>query len=201
MNQQHPNQQHGLDSQGFPLKPKKKHTGLKVMAGIFGFLVVVGIAGSIGGGNSTAPQSTLPNVVKTTSAPATTAPAAPKVTTEAPEVTTEPETTEPEQPSMTNSQEQAVRSAEQYLSVMSFSRKGLIRQLSSSAGAGFSTKDATFAVEHLKVDWNEQAAKSAKEYLSVTSFSRAGLIRQLSSSAGAGFTHAQAVYGVNKAGL
>jgi hypothetical protein len=198
MNQQHPNNQHGLDSQGFPLEPKKKHTGLKIAAGIFGFLVVIGVASSLSDANDPSPNVTIPNVVTTTNPPATTAPAAPEVTTEAP---AEPETTEPEAPSMTNSQEQAVRSAEQYLSVMSFSRKGLIRQLSSSAGAGFSTKDATFAVDYLTVDWNEQAAKSAKEYLSVTSFSRAGLIRQLESSAGAGFTHAQAVYGVNKAGL
>lgn len=115
----------------------------------------------------------------------TTAPPAPKVT----------------KPSMTASQEQAVGAAESYLEFTAFSRKGLIRQLSSDAGEGFSVADATFAVDHIKVNWNEQAARSAKSYLEMTHFSRAGLIRQLESSAGEGFTHAQAVYGVNKAGL
>jgi len=105
------------------------------------------------------------------------------------------------QPSMTKSQEQAIGSAESYLAFTAFSRKGLIRQLSSDAGEGFSVADATYAVDHIKVDWNEQAAKKAREYLAMTHFSRAGLIRQLESDAGEGFTHRQAVYGVTKAGL
>jgi hypothetical protein len=62
-------------------------------------------------------------------------------------------------------------------------------------------KDATFAVDHVKVNWNEQAARSARSYLELTHFSRAGLIRQLESDSGEGFTHRQAVYGVTKAGL
>lgn len=193
MNPYQPSQP-GLDSQGFPLKPKKKHTGLKIFAGIIGGLVLIGVASSLSSVNDPTPRATVPNVVKTTSTPATEAPAVPEVTTEAPA-----ETTEPEKPSMTKSQEQAVGSAESYLELTAFSRKGLIQQLSSSA-VGFSKADATFAVDHIKVDWNEQAAKSAKSYLELTNFSRAGLIQQLSSDA-VGFTHAQAVYGVNKAGL
>jgi hypothetical protein len=209
MNQQHPNQpfRPGLDSQGFPLKPKKKHKVRNVLLVIgAGFVVMVGGCTAIvaGSGTDAARQAgdPLPNVVKTTAAPkpAATKPAAP-ATTEAPAPTTEPETTEPEVPSMTNSQEQAVGSAESYLSFTAFSRKGLIRQLSSSAGEGFSVADATYAVDHIKVNWNEQAAKSAQSYLKMTHFSRKGLIRQLESSAGEGFTHAQAVYGVTKAGL
>jgi hypothetical protein len=104
-------------------------------------------------------------------------------------------------PQLTASQEQAVGSAQSYLELSAFSRKGLIKQLSSSYGEGFSVKDATFAVDYLKVDWNEQAAKKAKEYLALQHFSRAGLIKQLESRYGEQFTHAQAVYGVNKAGL
>jgi hypothetical protein len=104
-------------------------------------------------------------------------------------------------PAMTKSQEQAIGSAEQYLAYTAFSRKGLIHQLSSDAGEGFSVADATFAVDHVKVNWNEQAAKKAKEYLSYAHFSRQGLIHQLESDAGEGFTHRQAVYGVTKAGL
>jgi hypothetical protein len=102
---------------------------------------------------------------------------------------------------MTAGQIQATRSAQQYLSFEAFSRKGLIQQLSSSAGSGFSVADATYAVDHLKVNWNDQAVKAAKQYLQMMSFSHNGLVEQLSSSAGSGFTHAQAEYGVNGAGL
>ena len=104
-------------------------------------------------------------------------------------------------PKMTNSQEQAVKSAETYLAMTAFSRSGLIRQLSSAAGEGFPKADATYAVDHITVNWNEEAAKSAKAYLDMSAFSRAGLIQQLESSAGEGYTHAEAVYGVTKAGL
>ena len=104
-------------------------------------------------------------------------------------------------PSETVSQKNARESAESYLDYQAFSRQGLIRQLSSSAGEGFSRADAIYAVNHIDVDWNEQAAKAAKQYLETQSFSRAGLIRQLESSAGEGFTHAQAVYAVNQVGL
>jgi hypothetical protein len=104
-------------------------------------------------------------------------------------------------PEFTVSQEQAIESAESYLDFSAFSRLGLIDQLSSEYGEGFSTADATFAVDHITVDWNEQAAKSAKSYLEFSSFSRAGLIDQLVSEYGEQFTQEQAVYGVNQTGL
>lgn len=102
---------------------------------------------------------------------------------------------------MTTSQQQAIGAAEDYLSLTAFSRRGLIDQLSSEYGSGFSKADAAFAVDHIKVNWNEQAAKAAKSYLELTHFSRSGLIQQLTSKYGAQFTRAQAIYGVNKAGL
>ena len=98
-------------------------------------------------------------------------------------------------------QKNALESAKQYLETQAFSRKGLIEQLSSKYGEGYSKADATWAVDHLKVNWNEQAYRAAKEYLDTMPFSRAGLIQQLESPAGGGFTHAQAVYGATKAGL
>ena len=102
---------------------------------------------------------------------------------------------------LTAGQSNAIRSAQDYLRLMAFSRAGLIRQLSSSYGEGYSVADATFAVDYLNVDWNAQAAKSAKDYLALEPFSRDGLIRQLESSFGEGFTHDQAVYGVTASGL
>lgn len=101
----------------------------------------------------------------------------------------------------TLSQQNALRSAEQYLETSAFSEAGLIEQLSSEAGSKYPHADAVFAVEHLHVNWNEQAVKAAKEYLSTSSFSCQGLIEQLSSEAGSKFTVAQAEYAANKVGL
>ena len=130
------------------------------------------------------------NVAAASDAVANTTPDAPEASGDGGEGTSE-----------TAGQENARRSAEKYLDFSAFSRKGLIQQLSSSAGEGFSRADAIYAVNHIDVDWNEQAAKSAKNYLDQSAFSRQGLIEQLSSEYGDGFTHAQAVYGVNQTGL
>lgn len=101
---------------------------------------------------------------------------------------------------LTRSQANAVRSAEQYLSMTGFSRDGLIEQLSSDAGEGYSVADATAAVDSLTVDWNENAARSARQYLSMSGFSCKGLIEQLSSDAGDKYTVEQATYGAHQAG-
>lgn len=99
----------------------------------------------------------------------------------------------PAREQVTSSQRNAIQSAKDYLEISAFSRSGLIEQLEYE---GYSTEDATFAVDSLNTDWNEQAARSAKEYLKLTSFSRTGLIEQLEYE---GFTRAQAEYGVNAA--
>jgi hypothetical protein len=104
-------------------------------------------------------------------------------------------------PDMTVSQENAIAAANDYLDFGSFSRAGLIDQLSSKYGEGFPKADAIYAVNHIDVNWNEQAAQAAQDYLDTGSFSRAGLIKQLSSQYGDKFTRAQAVYGVNQVGL
>jgi hypothetical protein len=101
---------------------------------------------------------------------------------------------------LTFSQMNAARSARQYLKMSGFSRDGLIQQLSSDAGDGYSVSDATAAVDSLDVDWNENAARSARQYLEMTGFSCQGLIEQLSSSAGDKYTREQAEYGASQAG-
>jgi hypothetical protein len=101
---------------------------------------------------------------------------------------------------LTAPQKNAVRSAEQYLRMTGFSRDGLIQQLSSDAGDGYSVSDATAAVDSLSVDWNENAARSARQYLNMSGFSCKGLIQQLSSSAGDKYTVEQATYGARQAG-
>jgi hypothetical protein len=190
--------------QPFQQPPKKKHTlrtVLIVIGALFAVLIVIGALASgtkpAAEKNAPAPSVTTQPSVQPSIAPETTVaePTAPSVK---PSVKPSPKVTKP---AMTKSQEQAIGAAEQYLSFKAFSRKGLIAQLSSSYGEGFSKADATYAVDHITVSWNEQAAKAAKEYLSMQHFSRSGLIEQLESAYGDGFTHAQAVYGVNKAGL
>lgn len=102
--------------------------------------------------------------------------------------------------SLTSPQENAARSAKQYLGISGFSRSGLIGQLSSDAGDGYAEADATAAVDSLNVDWNEQAARSAKQYLQISGFSCQGLIEQLSSSAGDKYSNSEASYGAKQAG-
>ena len=93
----------------------------------------------------------------------------------------------------TAGQENAIESAESYLDYSAFSRQGLIEQLEYEE---FSTADATFAVDHVTVDWNAEAVESAKSYLEYSSFSKSGLIEQLEYE---GFTPAQAQYGADMA--
>jgi hypothetical protein len=97
-------------------------------------------------------------------------------------------------PQLTIGQENALRTAADYLDYSSFSRSGLIGQLEFE---GFSTADSTWAVDNLTVDWNEQAAKTAQDYLDYSSFSRSGLIDQLIFE---GYTSEQAEYGVTQVG-
>ena len=102
--------------------------------------------------------------------------------------------------SLSQQQQNAVRSASNYLSMSGFSRDGLINQLSSSYGDGYSIVDARAAVDSLSINWNEQAARSAQQYLSMMGFSCSGLINQLSSDAGDKYTVSQATYGAQLSG-
>ena len=101
---------------------------------------------------------------------------------------------------LTGPQQNAVRSAQAYLDLSGFSRDGLIHQLSSSFGDGYSVADATAAVDSMNVDWNRQAVRAARQYLDLQGFSCSGLIRQLSSDAGDRYTRSQAEYGARQAG-
>jgi hypothetical protein len=104
---------------------------------------------------------------------------------------------------MTNGQYQAVTAAQDYLSDgQGFSYHGLLQQLTSNYGSGFSASDAEFAINYLSPDWDAQAVISAKGYLSDgEGFSRSSLIQQLTSDYGSGFTEAQAEYAADKVGL
>ena len=87
----------------------------------------------------------------------------------------------------------ALEQAYSYLNAMAFSYSGLIEQLEYE---GYSTEEATYAVDNCGADWKEQAVRKAEEYLKSMSFSKSGLIEQLEYE---GFTHEQAVYGADQA--
>ncbi|MGC5222698.1 Ltp family lipoprotein [Micromonospora sp. DT81.3] len=101
----------------------------------------------------------------------------------------------PVEPSvLTQTQQNAVALAKEYLKYLSFSRLGLIEQLGYE---GFSTADATVGVDHAGADWRSEAVEGASLYLDEWSFSRSGLIEQLEFES---FSTADATYGVDHAG-
>ncbi len=98
-----------------------------------------------------------------------------------------------------NWDQQAVAAAGGYLSEgQGFSEQGLLQQLTSVNGSGFTQAQAEYAVSNLHPDWNAQAVDAAKGYLQLGGFSQASLLQQLTSSDGGGFTQAQAEYAVNQ---
>lgn len=88
-------------------------------------------------------------------------------------------------------EQNALKTAQSYLKYSSFSYSGLIKQLEYE---GYSTEEATFAVDHVGADWSEQALLSAQSYLKYSSFSYSGLVKQLEYE---GFSNEEAVYGVD----
>lgn len=155
-----------------PQTPKRRsiRTAGIISGSILSLTILVG---GLAGCGSAGPDQ----IAEPATTPAPTAPAEPK----APE--------SPAEPDMTRSQEQAVRAAENYIKTMPFSKKGLIKQL---VYEQFSEADATFAVNHIEVDWKEQAVKAAQNYLDTMPFSQADLVDQLKYE---GFTQAQAEHG------
>lgn len=95
----------------------------------------------------------------------------------------------------TLSQKNAVKSAQNYLEFMAFSKSGLIKQLEYE---GYSEEDSTYAANQITVDWKEQAVKSGKSYLEIMPFSRDGLMKQLKYE---GFTDEEAEYAVSETGF
>jgi hypothetical protein len=165
-----------------------------IVTALFALVLLIVLTACGGTEPDPASATTEPVPVETIEpAPAPVAEPAPEPTVE-PEPTPEPEP-EPVKPEFTLAQEQAIGSAQDYLSFTAFSKSGLVDQL---VYEGFSKSDAEFAVEHITVDWNEQAVKSADAYLDLMHFSRSGLIEQLEYE---GYSTKQATYAVDQLGL
>jgi hypothetical protein len=99
---------------------------------------------------------------------------------------------------MTSGQENALQAGQNYVDTMPFSKAGLIQQLSSPAGDGYSKADATFAANNVDADWKAEAVEAAENYMDTMPMSKDQLIQQLSSSAGDKFTKAEATYAANQ---
>lgn len=155
-------------------------------------LMLIGLS-TMGGGTET--NSELPNDEAT---PSLEELSSDKIST----IETSPnDSLEDESTKLTVAQQNAVRSAESYISFSGFSRQGLIDQLSSEYGDQYSVEDATFAVDSLNIDYDEQAERSAESYLEFSGFSCQGLIDQLSSDFGDKYTPNQARNGAKAVGI
>lgn len=152
-------------------------------------IVMVGASTTSGGGADSTPTGTDSSVSQSNDKGTS----GKEQTKAAPTTVTEVE--EEAAPAETASQENARRSAEDYISMTPFSHEGLIKQLEFE---GYSTKDAAYGVDSLGANWNEQAAKSGEDYLDMSAFSRQGLIDQLEFE---GYTPKQAAYGATQNGL
>lgn len=97
-------------------------------------------------------------------------------------------------PAASLSQSNALNQANRYLSLMHFSRSGLISQLEYE---GYPTEDATYAADSCGADWYAQALGKGQDYLSMSAFSYSGLIEQLQYE---GFSYDEAAYAANNCG-
>ena len=85
-----------------------------------------------------------------------------------------------------------VRTPPRHCEVVSshISKKGLFDQLTSEYGEGFAKQDVTFALNHVKDDYNAEAREAAESYLDSGHFSHNSLMDQLTSEYGEQFTSA-----------
>lgn len=88
--------------------------------------------------------------------------------------------------------ENALRSAENYIDFMGFSKQGLRDQLDYE---GYSKKAIKYAVDNVDADWKEECVESAESYLSFMSFSERELRDQLEYE---GYTKKQINYAIDK---
>lgn len=169
------------------------------------WIILVVLTGKSGSSISKDTQQKAQATIPTVEAEETTTPDIKTEVADIQEEITEPIPESDPLENFTLSQKNAIKAAQDYLEFQSFSRAGLIHQLSSEYGSQFPEEDAVFAVEYLEqnnlVDWNEQAVKAAQSYLENQNFSRDGLIQQLSSEYGSQFTPEQAEYAVDQIGL
>ena len=93
---------------------------------------------------------------------------------------------------------QALKSAQNYIDVMAFSKQGLYDQLTSEYADKYSDEAAQYAIDNVKADYKEEAVEAAKNYLDTMSFSKEGLKDQLTSQYADKYTEEEAQYAIDK---
>ena len=93
---------------------------------------------------------------------------------------------------------QALKSAQNYIDVMAFSKQGLYDQLTSEYAEKYSDEAAQYAIDNVKADYKEEAVEAAKNYLDTMSFSKEGLKNQLTSQYADKYTEEEAQYAIDK---
>lgn len=150
----------------------------KILTGIIGFFLLVGIVSAASGGTDTnTSNSTTPTSNETTQK-------------------TETKPAEKQEPAVPAEYKSALTKAEQYSNTMHMSKQGIYDQLTSDYGEKFSKDAAQYAVDNLKADYNANALVKAKEYQKTMSMSPAAIHDQLTSAAGEKFTKAEADYAI-----
>ena len=80
---------------------------------------------------------------------------------------------------LTSTQRQAAEAAENYIETGTFSKVGLISQLTSPFGDNFSLTDARIAVDSVNINWAREAIDAATAHLDRTSYSEQALFDRL----------------------
>ena len=167
--------------------PKKK-SKLKIILIVIGVLLAIGIIGNaLGGGNDDKPQENISQPSQSLDSkelPVIESISPSEEPTPTPDnksdIFPSPEPTPSSAPSQeqkgTKGEENALKSAKQYLNISAFSYNGLIKQLKF---VKYTNEEAVYGADNCEADWFEQAVKSAKSYLDFSAFSRDGLIQQL----------------------
>ncbi len=88
----------------------------------------------------------------------------------------------------------ALEKAKSYSDTMHMSKKGIVKQLTSSF-EGFSAAAAKYAADNVEADWNANALEKARNYQETMNMSPAAVRNQLTSSI-EGFTAAEADYAI-----
>lgn len=98
-------------------------------------------------------------------------------------------------PTTEEGKQNALKQAKSYLSLMTFSRQGLIEQLKYDE---FTTEEATYGVDNCGADWKQQAKSKVKAYLEEDNLNKEQLMSLLLYE---GFTNEEAEYGISAAGV
>jgi len=157
----------------------------KILTGIILVIVLIGIAGAIGGGSNNSESTKQATPTSSTESDDTPAQTEAKVVEEA-----------VQKPTVPTEYQSALVKADSYANSMNMSKKGVYDQLTSQYGEKFSKKAAQYAIDHVKADWNANALAKAKDYQDQMSMSPAAIHDQLTSSYGEKFTSKQADYAI-----